>query len=143
MVKPNIITIAGGGIITSGPNVGMQVLEYADYGIIGEGEVTTTELCYVLENNGNVESVNGLIYYDENKNFKLTSTRDEIKDLDLVPFPDYDGFGFDKIMEKIPNLLGINDDHAITMSSSRSCPFQCTFCFHTSGSHYRKRSLCK
>ena len=39
------------------------------------------------------------------------------------------------------NLLGINEDHAITMTSSRSCPFQCTFCFHTSGSHYRKRSL--
>lgn len=139
--NPDIITVAGGGVITSEPRVGMQVLEYADYGIIGEGEITTTELCYALETDGSIDDVNGLIYWDGNGDFKYTAPRKEIKDLDTVPFPDYDGFGFNKIMEKMPNLLGINDDHAITMSSSRSCPFQCSFCFHTSGSHYRKRSL--
>lgn len=140
-IKSDVITIAGGGIITSGPSVGMQVVEYADYGIIGEGEITTTELCYALETGGNIDDVDGLVYFDDGKNIKYTSSRAEIKDLDSIPFPDYDGFGFDKIMDKMSNLLGINADHAITMSSSRSCPFQCTFCFHTSGSRYRKRSL--
>lgn len=140
-VKTNIITIAGGGIITSGPRVGMQVLEYADYGIVGEGEITTTELCYALETGRDVKAVNGIIYHETEDGFQLTVPREEIKDLDTVPFPDYDGFGFKKIVAQMPNLLGINEDHAITMSSSRSCPFQCSFCFHTSGSHYRKRSL--
>ena len=140
-VKPDVITIAGGGIITSGPSVGMQILENADYGIIGEGEITTTQLCHALETDGQIADVDGLVYFDENRSIKYTSPRAEIKDLDTIPFPDYDGFDFGKIVAKMPNLLGINDDHAITMSSSRSCPFQCSFCFHTSGSHYRKRSL--
>lgn len=140
-VKPDVITIAGGGIITSGPCVGMKILENADYGIIGEGEITTTQLCHALETDGQIEDVDGLVYFDENRSIKYTSPRAEIKDLDTIPFPDYDGFDFGKIVAKTPNYLGINDDHAITMSSSRSCPFQCSFCFHTSGSHYRKRSL--
>ena len=40
-INPKIITIVGGGIITSRPEVGMEALGEVDYGIIGEGEITT------------------------------------------------------------------------------------------------------
>lgn len=137
----DIITIVGGGIITSVPEVGMKVLEYADYGIIGEGEITTTELCYALENAFDINEVNGLVFYGSGHELMRTMPRQEIKDLSLIPFPDYDGFGFRKVTEMMFNELGINTDHAVLMSGSRSCPFQCTFCFHPSGNHYRQRSL--
>ena len=44
-IHENIITIVGKGIITSIPKLGMKVLEKADFGIVGEGEITTCELC--------------------------------------------------------------------------------------------------
>lgn len=149
-----IVTVAGGGIITSAPEAGMEVLEFADYGIIGEGEETTPALCRAVAEGSDPKSVDGLIIdprvlgepLRESKSpykrgYRRTPPRKEVRDLDTIPFPDYDGFDFGKIAGNMANLLGINEDHAITMTSSRSCPFQCTFCFHTSGSHYRKRSL--
>lgn len=39
------------------------------------------------------------------------------------------------------SYLGINEKNTILMSTSRACPYQCTFCFHSSGSKYRQRSL--
>ena len=39
-ICPDIITAVGGGIITAEPEVAMQALECADYGMIGEGEIT-------------------------------------------------------------------------------------------------------
>ena len=149
-----IVTVAGGGIITSAPEAGMEVLEFADYGIIGEGEETTPALCRAVAEGSDPKSVDGLIIdprvlgepLRESKSpykrgYRRTPPRKEVRDLDTIPFPDYDGFDFGKIAGNMANLLEINEDHAITMTSSRSCPFQCTFCFHTSGSHYRKRSL--
>src|SRR3989344_2648696 len=51
-INNRIITIVGGGIITSDPETAMEALEYVDYGVIGEGEITICELCNALENNG-------------------------------------------------------------------------------------------
>lgn len=139
-VDPRIVTVAGGGIITSAPAAGMEVLEFADYGIVGEGEETTPALCHALERGEDVMAVEGIVYRDDGV-WMRTKARKEVADLDAIPFPDYDRFDFSKIAAMVPSLLGMNEDHAITMTTSRSCPFQCTFCFHTSGSHYRKRSL--
>ena len=139
-VDPRIVTVAGGGIITSAPAAGMEALEFADYGIVGEGEETTPALCHALECGEDVMAVEGIVYRDDGV-WMRTKARKEVADLDAIPFPDYEGFDFSKIAAMVPSLLGMNEDHAITMTTSRSCPFQCTFCFHTSGSHYRKRSL--
>lgn len=56
-----IVTVAGGGIITSAPEAGMEVLEFADYGIIGEGEETTPALCRAVAEGSDPKSVDGLI----------------------------------------------------------------------------------
>lgn len=139
-IKKDIITIVGGGIITSAPEVAMEALEFADYGVIGEGEITSCELTYALENNGDVEEVDGIIYKKDD-GYHVTRPRHEIQDLDSIPFPDYKGFGLGKIIDSVPSFIGINEKNTVTMISSRSCPFQCTFCFHTNGKIYRQRSL--
>ncbi|MDR1592219.1 MAG: cobalamin-dependent protein [Prevotellaceae bacterium] len=59
--SPDIITIVGGGIITADPVVAMMALETADYGVIGEGEVTVNELAFALENGNEIDSVPGII----------------------------------------------------------------------------------
>lgn len=84
--------------------------------------------------------INGLVF-KKNDKLNITKPRDEIKDLDSIPFPDYKGFGFEKIMNAVASLVGINETNTITTITSRSCPFSCTFCFHSSGKKYRQRSL--
>ena len=76
---PTITTVAGGGIITSAPEAGMMVLEFADYGIIGEGEETTPELCRVVAEHGDPLSVNGLIIAPHILGEKLRETDNPYK----------------------------------------------------------------
>lgn len=137
-----ITTIVGGGIITSDPEPAMTALEYADYGILGEGEITISELCKALESDKDYERVDGLIYKLNGK-YKRTKSREEIKDLDSIPWPDYKGFELDKYLMTSPSISGINQKNTVFMIASRSCPYNCTFCFHTVGQKYRQRSLDK
>lgn len=139
-IDNNIITIVGGGIITSDPEPAMNALKHADYGVIGEGEKTIQELCNVLENKSDFSLVNGLIHKNKEKYHK-TPPREEIKDIDSIPWPDYEGFDLDKFLSTSPSISGINKENTVFMISSRSCPYNCTFCFHTVGQKYRQRSL--
>ncbi len=43
--KGSVTTVVGGGIVTAEPEIAMEALEFADLGVIGEGELTVVELC--------------------------------------------------------------------------------------------------
>ena len=135
-----IITIVGGGIITSDPETAMEALEYADYGVIGEGERTICELCRTLENGGELLEIDGLIF-KANHGYKITKPRKEIEDIDSIQWPDYEGFELEKFFRSSPSISGLNKKNTLFMIASRSCPYNCTFCFHTLGKKYRQRSL--
>lgn len=145
-INPKIKIIVGGGIITGDPIVAMKAFENVDFGVIGEGEITTCELCKQLENDKEFDRVLGIIYKDSNNQFVLNESRDDIKDLDSLPFPDYEGFEYEKHLHitKEENETGNNtrrNFNSMYIIGSRSCPYNCTFCFHTSGKKYRQRSL--
>lgn len=131
-IKPELLIVVGGGIISGDPTPAMIALS-ADIGIIGQGEVTMQELAYALDNGLSYEDVPGLIF-KSNEHYITTRVRDEVRDLDVLPMPDYDGFAFPQYMKQI------NYEVAYVIAS-RSCPLKCTFCFHPSGDKYRKRSL--
>ena len=140
-VKPEIITWVGGGIITSAPEAAMEALSIADYGMIGEGEATICELAEVAEGKRAPHTVKGLIF-QENGGWTVTEPRPEIMDLDALPFPDYEGFSFGELLDKEPtDIYALNQGRFGMVSFGRSCPFNCTFCFHPSGARYRKRSI--
>lgn len=139
--KPDCITICGGGIITSAPKSAMQALEFADYGVVGEGEVTVSRLCRALSDGTDIRAVDGIIIKE---GYIQTKPREEIACLDTLPLPDYAGFEFDQVISKGAPFICRSASGIPYMGlivGSRSCPFQCTFCFHTSGSKYRQRSL--
>jgi len=131
-IKADIITIAGGGLISSDPETAMAVIK-PDIGVIGEGEITICELAHALDNKLAYHNIDGLIYWDAAKSLKQTSPRKVIANLDSLPFPDFDGFGYRKWSNENKNLGFILSD--------RSCPFKCTFCFNPTGNVYRQRSL--
>lgn len=138
-VSENIITIIGGGLVTHSPEEAMQLIPNADYGVIGEGELTDSELVLALEEQQNIEQVKGIIYRN-GANLCRTLPREPIEDLDTLPWPDYEGFDYFEIVRR---HLGDNNMTA-PLTTSRSCPFQCTFCSTSGGGvlkKYRQRSL--
>lgn len=136
-IRPDVITAVGGGIITADPYVAMCALENADYGMIGEGEITVNDLAYALETETDPSDVAGVIVKGS-ENYTL---RPEIMNLDCLPFPDYEGFDYIESFRRSFSGVGIKKNIGAVIITSRSCPYNCTFCFHSSGKKYRRRSL--
>ncbi len=144
-IKPDIINIAGGAIVTSDPKLAMENLKI-DIGIIGEGEETMAEIADVICHNGEIEKIKGIVFF-KNGELVTTPARPNIDNLDTLPFPDYEGFEFEKwntLIISSGNLemvSGYDNSHYAEIIGSRSCPFSCTFCYHHLGNKYRQRSL--
>lgn len=145
MIKKDLITIVGGGIISSEPELMHRSLGF-DIGVIGEGEETLVELAGALSTNRDLADIPGLIFRNHDGESVKTSPRSSIIDLDSLPYPDYEGFGVTHYLElQRPNdnyyLYPFDKPRILPIISSRSCPFNCTFCFHPIGNQYRQRSL--
>ncbi len=141
-IKPEITIMMGGGIVTADPATVMEAIPEVDYGMIGEGEITIVELIRTLTEGNDINDVDGLIYRDGNSSLVMTAPRKEIEDLDSLPFPDYEGFDYGEYLQKNPDMSDEGKRYSqVSVIGGRSCKFNCTFCFHPSGSHYRQRSL--
>ncbi|MCX6746789.1 MAG: radical SAM protein [Candidatus Pacearchaeota archaeon] len=131
--------IIGGPIITSEPELMLNSFN-PDFAVIGEGEETIVELINVIEKKKNLKQIKGIIYKDKEKVI-ITENREPIKDLEKIPYPDFDGFGFEEHLKNMHNLNFQSNDfprnYPILMS--RGCPNNCTFCWH--GTRYRSRSI--
>jgi len=144
-VSPEIITIIGGGLFGSEPEIMLRSLA-ADYGVFEEGEETIVELATALENATDPKQVKGIMFVDDHNNIVTTKLRDSIQDLDSIPWPDYEGLGIREFLDmQMPYnsyyLYPFDNPRLMPMISTRSCPFSCTFCYHPIGKVYRKRSL--
>lgn len=142
--KPSVTTIGGGGLFTAEPLIAAESTG-ADFAVIGEGEITDVELLQVLINHQDVSKVRGIVYKTQD-GYKLSPPREQIRDLDSLPFPCYDGFGMEEFLRgqrTTDDQLSFYADYPrmMPMVMGRSCPYQCKFCFHPVGNTYRMRSL--
>lgn len=140
-IKPLVKVVVGGGIMTADPQVTMQAMPEIDYGIIGEGEITMVALITALTKKQPLSSINGIIY-NESDEYVVTPARKEIVDLNLIPFPDYEGFDYGMYLKENPDVSDGGKPYSqVSVIGGRSCKYNCTFCFHPSGVSYRQRSL--
>ena len=141
--KSGIKIILGGIMITCEPHTIFKLLE-PDYAVIGEGEETIIELLDALGGGKDLKKVDGIIYKDNLGKIISTNPREPIEDLDSLPYPDFEGFDFEKTLGKQPPNLSwqysaFDYTRAYPILGSRGCPFHCTFCYHYA--RYRKRSI--
>jgi len=131
--------VLGGMILTCDPELMFNDLR-PDFGVIGNGETTIVELLQEMQGNQNYELVKGIIYKEYHRTIQTTS-REQYRDLDSLPYPDYEGFGLrTQLDNNSPTTMSINDDRrTYYILGSRGCPFNCTFCFHIDT--YCERSL--
>lgn len=123
--------VLGGGLLTSNSRAVFDHLR-PDYGVLGEGEATIVELLDRL--NGSTSSCIPGLMVDNS----LPEPRKPIMDLDSIPWPAWDDFDIEGIIERSKYL--VNGRRRLSVLASRSCPFACSFCFHTLGNIYRRRS---
>ena len=140
-IAPQVRIIVGGGMITADAIPAMEAFDGSvDVGMIGEGEITVPELVQALHRGSSLHKVDGLIF-KENDEWVITDRRKDIMDLDTIAFPDYAGFDYDKYLEMNGEVIGGVKYSQVAVIGGRSCKYNCTFCFHPSGSKYRQRSL--
>jgi radical SAM superfamily enzyme YgiQ (UPF0313 family) len=160
-LNPALPVMVGGGLVSSLPEVSVNELK-ADFGVLGEGEITAVELARTLSGqthqigvggrvipagHTHVRNVAGLVVRDRNNGAVFrTAERPPIEDLDSVPFPDLDAFDFGEMLSwQLPTsslfTYYFDNPRLAPLIASRSCPFNCTFCYHPLGRKYRQRSL--
>ena len=133
-------------MLSGEPEPVMRTID-ADYGVIGEGEETISELLTTIKEDKDKGLVKGLVFWDrKNNNLIRNAPREAILNLDTIPWPEYDLLEFPAILERqSPTdayyFSTLKKPRVIDMVTSRSCPFSCTFCFHPAGKVYRERDL--
>lgn len=143
-IKPSVFTYVGGSLVTFSPNAVMQGIKTADVGMIGEGEITVCELAEELSKGissiNDLKNIKGLIIRQDGGELLITEPREEIEKIDSLPWPDYEGFHYFDMIKEFWNsdITGII---SAPLTTSRSCPFRCTFCSKSGGEKYRQRSL--
>jgi len=85
--------------------------------IYGEGEKTFADFLAIYEAKNKIDFCPGSII-KINGDFTDCGSRDEIKDLNKLPFPDYSSF----------NLANYNNRNALPMTFYRGCLRRCVFC---------------
>ncbi|MFH1018810.1 MAG: radical SAM protein [Pseudomonadota bacterium] len=88
----------------------------ADVVVVGEGEITFSELCDTIVKGTSLSSVNGIVFRDGDE-VLITPPRDRVTDLDALPIPDY----------SYASMLIRQTDTGFLITS-RGCPVRCTFC---------------
>lgn len=108
-----------------------------DFGVIGEGEITFSEVVQRIETNQDYRDVPGVVTAQDGQ-LNFAATRPLIEDLDTLPYP---ARHLLPIKDYVPMP---NDQYNLpktSMITSRGCPFPCIFCDKTTfGARYRSFS---
>jgi len=116
------IVVIGGPHASALPDLTLKETE-ADYVVVGEGELSILELMQRLENNDSTDNIPGI----KNRNSHGFVKRKLIDDLDSLPFPDWQQID-PRIYKKAPHGGLVKSFPVAPITSSRGCPFECTFC---------------
>jgi len=134
-----VVTVFGGSYATYYP----EAINHPGVDIIcrGEGEHAILELAKRIERNEDYSDIKNL-WVKKNGLIHKNEMRAQVKDLDLLPFPDRKLYYKYKFLRTSPNK------HFIT---GRGCPYQCSFCnnkayrklYEKTGNHIRRHSAAR
>jgi magnesium-protoporphyrin IX monomethyl ester (oxidative) cyclase len=126
-VNPNILTVMGGPHVTLVPKEFLEEATNVDIAVISEGEYAMLEVAQAFEDKKQLSEIQG-IAYRQNGKVIVNPPRPLIENLDRLPFPAYDLVNMEQYLN--PKKIGYRSfqDRAISMITSRGCPFSCCFC---------------
>ncbi|MCB0077462.1 MAG: B12-binding domain-containing radical SAM protein [Anaerolineales bacterium] len=151
MTRRNVVRLipvckaVGSTVIVGGPDPANYPERFLDHGadivVIGEGELTLSELLPHLAAHGprDMAHIAGIVYRDEEGRLVQSAPRPYIKDLNAQPFPARDAIDIHRYMSVWRQHHG---QGAVSLITARGCPYKCTWCSHAVfGYTHRRRSV--
>ncbi len=129
-------------VILGGPEVKHHAENFlihgADFVVLGEGEETMLELVTTLQSGGSdFNTINGIAFRESDKTI-FTTGRNNIRDINLLPFPARKKVNLQLYFDAWKNRHG---ESAVSVSTMRGCPYTCKWCSRAVyGQSYRRRS---
>ncbi|MFP4446727.1 MAG: B12-binding domain-containing radical SAM protein [Desulfosudaceae bacterium] len=123
----------GSTVIAGGPHATMAAEDIireaaVDAVCLGEGEETFREFIEAVYRGGDFSGISGL-WYKAGGRIHKNPPRELIEDMDALPAPAYDLFDIPKYMDYFFQLDSCRPDaRGISLTVSRGCPYNCTFC---------------
>jgi len=115
----NIHITFGGPHATMCAKETLECYQQVDTVIVGEGEITYTELIKKLETQESLENISGLFYRNDNLDVVANEKRPLLENLDFSLMPAYE-------LIEMHEYLKINNTAGIYVGSG--CPYNCNFC---------------
>lgn len=119
-ISPDITTVAGGPHFTFTAESSLKECPALDIVVRGEGEYTTRDLCRCLAEKKPLDSVAGITFRSPDNRIVVNPDREQIHDIDDLPFPAWHLFPVHKYHWTKITCLGA--------STSRGCPYTCHHC---------------
>jgi magnesium-protoporphyrin IX monomethyl ester (oxidative) cyclase len=126
-VNPNILTVVGGPHVSSIPEEFLEEAKTVDIVVIGEGEYTFLEIVEYIEGKKSLSSILG-IAYRKNGYVIINDNRPFLEHLDVLPYPAYNLIDMESYLNNKKIGYRSFQNRAISMITSRGCPFNCCFC---------------
>ena len=126
-VDPSILTVVGGPHVTVVPTEFLEEAKNVDIAAIGEGEYTMLDIVRFFEGKKKIDDVQGIAHRMEGK-VVLNSPRPFNKNLDALPYPAYHLVDMEQYLSPKTIEYRSFQSRALSMITSRGCPFNCSFC---------------
>ncbi|MFZ2658258.1 MAG: radical SAM protein [Victivallales bacterium] len=120
--RKKCLVIAGGPHVTCLPQYTFENCN-CDYVVVGEGELVLCKLLESIHQNNNYPEIQGLYH----KLSKQITKSEHIYNLDMLPFPDWEQMNPNYI-RKAPHGAVAKHFPVGVITTTRGCPYQCTFC---------------
>lgn len=134
----------GWTVICGGPEAANYPAEYLAHGahviVVGEGEVTLSELLPALARHGphRLHGIGGTIFIDEEGDTVTNAERAQIANIDSLPWPDREQIDLQAYVDVWRTHHGMGSVNLIT---ARGCPYKCKWCSHAVfGYTHRRRN---
>ena len=136
-------TLSETRIVVGGPHPSGYVEETLankaiDVSVLGEGEITFSELVPLLGAGADFSGIRGIAFMRDG-HVVQTEPRPFIEDLNTLPFPAWDLLKFDKYWKR-NSFSRLGPRPYMSLFSSRACPYGCIYCHKLFGKKYRARS---
>ncbi|HET9228507.1 MAG TPA: radical SAM protein [Thermoanaerobaculia bacterium] len=150
MTRPSVLEVVakarakGWTVVLGGPEAAGWPEEYLSHGadviVDGEGERTMAELLPALAERGphRLHGIAGTVFRDEEGRMVKNPAREQIEDLDSLPYPDRGQIDTARYVDVWRTHHGMGSVNLIT---ARGCPYHCRWCSHAVfGFTHRRRS---